>query len=340
LDGVLIIDKPVGPTSHDVVARVRRALRERRVGHTGTLDPAASGVLPLVVGRATRLARFLSASNKRYEAVVRLGFATDTGDAQGAPVGRTHDGSMPRRDEIDAALETCRGTFLQQPPVYSAKKIAGHRSYRLARAAARSVQRHAANAQNPEARTQHAAPAPVTVHVGALSIISVDADRVTLDVSCSAGFYVRALARDLGDRLGTGGHLAELRRTRSGDYGLADAIALDIVERDRESAATAFIPLARLLPQLSWVVLTPQGVTHAHHGRELAPPDLMSRGGSSQTIDGSVSVDEGSVSSGVEGSVLSGVDGWIRLLDSAGRLVGLARARGASGLLHPAVVLM
>src|SRR5262252_88967 len=134
MDGLLIIDKPAGPTSHDVVARMRRALGERRIGHTGTLDPAATGVLPLVVGRATRLARFVGASSKSYEAVVRLGVATDTADAAGLPIGPPHDGPLPSRDAIDRALSEFRGTFLQRPPAYSAKKVAGTRSYALARA--------------------------------------------------------------------------------------------------------------------------------------------------------------------------------------------------------------
>src|SRR5580765_2735068 len=134
MDGLLVIDKPPGPTSHDVVAIMRRVLGERRIGHTGTLDPAASGVLPLVLGRATRLARFLSASEKRYEAVVRFGVATDTYDAEGTPVGTVRRGVTPPRDEIEASLKGLRGTIVQQPPAYSAKKIAGRRSYDLARA--------------------------------------------------------------------------------------------------------------------------------------------------------------------------------------------------------------
>src|SRR5262249_9502344 len=129
--------KPSGPTSHDVVARVRRALRERRVGHTGTLDPAATGVLPLVVGRATRLAQFLSGSDKSYEAVIRFGFSTDTGDAQGRAVGVQRAIESPTREAIDAALDSFRGTFRQQPPAFSAKKIDGKRSHKLARARAR-----------------------------------------------------------------------------------------------------------------------------------------------------------------------------------------------------------
>src|SRR5437660_818196 len=121
MDGLLVIDKPAGPTSHEVVARIRRVLGERRIGHTGTLDPAATGVLPLVVGRATRLAQFLNASDKAYDAVIRLGVATDTGDAQGTPVGRQAHGDWPSRDTIERALATFRGTHLQQPPAFSAK---------------------------------------------------------------------------------------------------------------------------------------------------------------------------------------------------------------------------
>src|SRR3954468_14870055 len=134
MDGLLVVDKPAGPTSHDVVARARRALGERRIGHTGTLDPGATGVLPRVRGRATRLARFLSASDKTYEATLRLGFATDSGDSAGQPIGTSYEGPWPTRDDIDAALEAFRGTFIQQPPALSAKRIGGERSHRLARA--------------------------------------------------------------------------------------------------------------------------------------------------------------------------------------------------------------
>src|SRR5947207_14104006 len=123
MDGLLLVDKPSGPTSHDVVERMRIALGERRIGHTGTLDPAATGVLPLVLGRATRLARFLSARDKSYEATIRLGVATDTYDGRGEPVGLRYDGAWPARGEIAAALERFRGTFEQQPPAFSAKKI-------------------------------------------------------------------------------------------------------------------------------------------------------------------------------------------------------------------------
>jgi tRNA pseudouridine(55) synthase len=183
MDGLLVIDKPIGPTSHDVVARVRRALGERRIGHTGTLDPLASGVLPLVIGRATRLARFLSGEHKRYHAAIRLGWATDSGDADGETIGPKYEGVMPSRADIDRALDAFRGAFVQQPPRLSAKKIQGVRSHRLARGAA------GLTAPLPE---------PVPVSTEQITIVEVDGDRVEVDVICSAGFYVRALADDLG----------------------------------------------------------------------------------------------------------------------------------------------
>src|SRR5439155_13862811 len=170
MDGLLIIDKPSGPTSHDVVARVRRALREPRVGHTGTLDPAATGVLLLVLGRATRLARFLSASDKSYEAVVRLGFATDTLDAHGRTTGPVSQASLPSREAIDAALDAFRGTFLQQPPAFSAKKIDGTRSHKLARARIRAADARLKPSRSEDAQlcppaspALPALPAPVSV---------------------------------------------------------------------------------------------------------------------------------------------------------------------------------
>ena len=219
MDGLLVVDKPSGLTSHDVVVRVRRALGERRIGHTGTLDPAATGVLPLVLGRATRLARFLSASDKSYDAVVRLGVATDTDDAEGTPAGPSYQGPMPSREAIDRALDRFRGIFLQQPPAYSAKKIEGQRSYRLARTASRTLRgsqrsftgagappgvpplartdadaspktaRHATPAREPRWGPRHGhrrSPDPVTVTTHQIDLVSVDENTVTLHVVCSA----------------------------------------------------------------------------------------------------------------------------------------------------------
>jgi len=307
MDGLLVIDKPAGPTSHDVVARVRRLLRERRIGHTGTLDPAATGVLALVLGKATRLAQFLSGSDKSYEAVIRLGFSTDTGDAQGRSTGVPVTAGLPSGDAIDAALDTFRGTFLQQPPAFSAKKVDGKRSHKLARARAR------AELDPPD---PPGLPDPVSVTAYAIEIVSTDGDRVTLRVDCSAGFYIRSLAHDLGERLGVGAHLAGLRRTRSGTLTLADAMDLEMAERQPDLAARRVIPLAGMLPGLAPVVLTAEGVRKAIHGRELGPRDCASGFGIP---------DAGLV---------------YRLLDPAGDLVAIGRPSAARGFLHPSVVLV
>ena len=219
MDGVLVVDKPRGPTSHDVVDRARRALRERRIGHTGTLDPFATGVLPLCVGRATRLARFLSGGDKVYRASVRLGFATTTDDLTGEPLADARAVSVSRM-ALEDAIPAFVGTFDQVPPAFSARHVGGRRLYELAR------QGEAA----PRAAT------PVTVH--ALDLVSRDADRLELEVRCSAGTYVRAIARDLGERLGTGGHLVALRRTRSGGFDLSRAVPGDALDASARRASS------------------------------------------------------------------------------------------------------
>jgi tRNA pseudouridine55 synthase len=317
MDGILVIDKPAGPTSHDVVARVRRALGERRIGHTGTLDPAATGVLALVLGRATRLAQFLTGSDKSYEAVVQFGFATDTADAQGRAIGAVIAGPVPSRVAIDRALDAFRGTFLQQPPAFSAKKIGGKRSHKLARARIRDGRLTPSRSDDPREPLRSDPPdlpdlparASVTAHL--IDIVSLGADTVTLRVDCSAGFYVRSLAHDLGERLAVGAHLVALRRTRAGDFTLAHALALDAVERDAAATAAAVMPMADVLPRLPAITLTAEGVRRAINGCELRPRD----------------------------SVTPLVAPLARLLDPAGRLVGIGRLRTASGLLHPSVIL-
>ncbi len=303
MDGLLVIDKPVGPTSHDVVARMRRVLAERRIGHTGTLDPAASGVLPLVLGRATRLARFLSAGDKRYEAVVRFGVATDTYDAEGTPIGAVRTGGTPARQEIESALTPFRGTFIQQPPPYSAKKIAGRRSYEMARAA---------SADNAEP----AFPAPVTVTVRQLQITRIEDDDVTLDVECSAGFYVRSLAHDIGRVLGVGAHLAALRRTLSAGLSLDDSMPLEFAERSREDAQAAVVPIDSMLPWLKSVTLTDEGVLRAVHGRNIGRSEVLA-----------------------EAPAQTAITTAVRLVDELGRLVAIGEPSSVAGVLHPAVVL-
>lgn len=334
LDGVLVVDKPVGPTSHDVVARVRRILGEPRIGHTGTLDPMASGVLPLVLGRATRLVRFLTADDKRYEATVRFGFSTDTYDAQGQPASPRYEGAMPSRDAIERALAVFRGTFLQQPPAFSAKKIDGRRSYRLARARARAI----ADASVPAADAVPAVPtlppapapsapavlpAPGRVTATSIEISSIDGEFVRLRITCSAGFYVRSLAHDLGAALGVGAHLTALARTAASGWTLADAVPLAAIEEGVvgvERARAAVIPLRNMLPDVVGLALTSDGVRRAVSGCNLGPSDIAgefppARGESTGTPR-------------------------VKLLDPAGNLVGIAEPVASSALLHPVVVLM
>ncbi|HEX4347983.1 MAG TPA: tRNA pseudouridine(55) synthase TruB [Vicinamibacterales bacterium] len=308
MDGLLIVDKPRGPTSHDVVARMRRALGERRIGHTGTLDPMASGVLPLVLGRATRLAQFLSGSDKHYDAIITLGVETDTYDALGTPIGAPYEGPFPDRTAVDRALDQFRGAFLQQPPAYSAKKIAGVRSYKLAR-----TRRSEAEAHPGAGGAEADLPVPVSVTTHAIDLVAVSGATVTLSVSCSAGFYVRSLAHDLGRALGAGGCLSALRRTGSGAATLAQAVPLDEAERDTDTAIRSIVPMRALLVDLPCAVLTGEGRSHALHGRELSDTDFVSQAPREPRI---------------------------RLLDQAGELVGIAGAGRAPGLLHPSVILM
>jgi tRNA pseudouridine55 synthase len=302
MDGLLVVDKPAGPTSHDVVARMRRLLKERAIGHTGTLDPMATGVLVLVLGRATRLAKFMSASDKGYEAAITLGISTDTYDADGDPVGPRNGGPLPGREAIERALDAFRGAFVQTPPAFSAKKINGVRSYKLARA-----DRSGDSEERP-------APAPVSVRTTAIELLSLQDELLTLRVDCSAGFYVRSLAHDLGVRLGTGAHLSALRRIRSGEFTLAGATSLDAVEHDPDEAAGFVIPMGGLLTGFPSVVLTSDGVLRASHGRDLGPSDFDQRA--------------------------AVVHSHVRLLDAAGGLVGIAEPATAPGLLHPSIVLV
>jgi tRNA pseudouridine55 synthase len=302
VDGVLVVDKPRGPTSHDVVDRVRRVLRERRAGHTGTLDPFATGVLPVCVGRATRLARFLTAGEKVYRASVRLGFATTTDDLTGEPLGPTQAVRLVR-SEIEAAVASLVGTYDQVPPAFSARRVAGRRLYELA-------------------RRGEAAPRTATaVTVHALDLLAVEDDRLEIEVRCSAGTYVRALARDLGDRLGPGGHLVALRRTRSGSFDLAHAVPGDALDA---SASAALLPLSALLPEVPAVRVDERGRALVSHGRDLGPEAL-------------------------EDAFPPPAVPLVRVLDASGDLLALAVPRtfepGDSGLprlatLHPDVVLL
>ncbi|HLL99919.1 MAG TPA: tRNA pseudouridine(55) synthase TruB, partial [Pyrinomonadaceae bacterium] len=233
MDGILIIDKPAGITSHDVVARCRRILKTKRVGHTGTLDPFATGVVVILVGRATRLAQFLDKDRKEYEAVVRLGFETETGDGTGELRITNYELREVSDEEFENVLKDFRGEIEQTPPMYSAKKVAGKKLYELARKGVeierkavkitiyelelmKSGQRSAVSGQ-PENQDRNLRPE------SEISNFKFQTEDRTIRVSCSAGTYIRTLAEDIGRRLETGAHLAELRRTRAGKFDLSQA---------------------------------------------------------------------------------------------------------------------
>jgi tRNA pseudouridine55 synthase len=260
LEGVLVIDKTEGPTSHDVVTFARRALGVSRIGHTGTLDPMATGVLPLVIGRATRLAQFLTASDKTYEATIAFGRTTDTYDASGR-VTSTSD-RRPVRDDLESALRRFQGTFEQTPPAYSAKNIDGERSYELARKGKTAV------AQRPKA-------VPVTVKH--LEILAFDGDTAQLAMQVTAGFYVRSLSHDVGEAVGCGAVLTALRRTRSGEFGLEPAVPLvELLQGSREALGARLVPLNGLLTDLPSVTLQgPANLERLKNGVEMAPSDLV-----------------------------------------------------------------
>lgn len=317
MDGLLIINKPPGLTSHDVVARVRRLLKERRVGHTGTLDPFATGVLVVLVGRATRLAQFLSGAVKEYEAIVRFGYATDTGDVTGArlePLDAQNEASqsvhMWSADEIEAALANLRGEIEQVPPMYSAKKIQGQKLYELARRGV-EVERAAVRVTIYELE--------VLQHDGALLQHNEDG---TIDLSirvvCSAGTYIRTLAETIGEQLGTRAHVAALKRTRAGDFRVESAISLDDLKIKAEAGAgdgekiDSLLPFDAALSGMPFVHLTADEAQRSLHGMALR-------------------VDEGMA------------DGWrtndpIRMRDAEGRLIAIGFYDAASRSLRPRVV--
>jgi tRNA pseudouridine55 synthase len=252
VDGVLVLDKPQGLTSHDVVATARRALGQTRIGHTGTLDPLATGVLPLAIGRATRLVRFLTASDKDYEATIRFGATTDSYDATGTETGRTD--RVPTRGGVLTAIEALTGDYLQVPPAFSAKKIEGRRAYRLARLG------------------QPVTLTPVPVRVSRCDLLDLADGAARVSLTCSAGFYVRSFAHALGELTGTGAYLDALRRTRSGEFGLDIAISMDRLQ-DASGPRDSLIALEGLLAGYPTVTVTDQGRSHVSHGRELSPDD-------------------------------------------------------------------
>ena len=266
MDGILVIDKPAGWTSHDVVARARRLLREKRVGHTGTLDPFATGVLVLLVGRATRLAQFLAGAEKEYEAVVRLGYKTETGDLTGARLGELDACRDWQRPELESALQSLRGEIDQVPPMYSAKKIQGQKLYELAR-----------RGEEVERRPVRVVVREFEFGFPGREVMSRNADG-TCDlparVVCSAGTYVRVLAESLGEQLGVGAHLAELRRTRAGAFRVAESVTLERLQESAEAGRAGELLLAMnaALPSMPAAHLTDADERRVMHGAEVRAP--------------------------------------------------------------------
>lgn len=248
--GYVVIDKPAQWTSHDVVARVRRIVGERRVGHAGTLDPAAVGVLPLAVGLATRTVEYLSNATKAYRAWIRFGMTTDSADGDGEVTSRS-DPSGLTLATIEEVLEPFRGEISQRPPMHSAIQVDGKRLYELAR-------------KGMEIDVQ---PREITIHD--LQVVDWTSPDLCIDVECSKGTYIRALARDIGEAAGTGAYLSQLTRTRSGPFTLADALSLDDFERslrERGWESVSFPP-DHVLRDLDPLILRPDQVTDWGHGK-------------------------------------------------------------------------
>jgi tRNA pseudouridine55 synthase len=272
MDGLLVIDKPAGITSHDVVARVRRILRTKRVGHTGTLDPFATGVMVVVVGRATRLAQFLDKDEKEYEATVRFGFETDTGDATGSPKSKVQSPKSVSFAEVESVLPRFRGEIEQIPPMYSAKKVDGKKLYESARKGI-EVARKAQLVRIADLR----ASVPPAVAGG----LSQGIDDVVLHVTCSAGTYIRTLAEDIGRALGIGAHLTDLRRTRSGRFTIDDSLTLDQLS-GMDKASIALLPIERAVEHLQEFKLWPERLGATQNGMSTRVVDAEFRDG--QTV--------------------------------------------------------
>lgn len=257
--GILVVDKPIGPTSHQIVSIVRRGTGIRKVGHAGTLDPRASGVLVLCLGQATRLSEYLSTSEKRYLAVIRFGASTRTYDSEGDILQET--GNAPKRKDIEEALSEFRGEISQVPPPYSAIKVQGKRAYQLSR-----------EGKPPELNARK-----VIIHE--LKLLSYKKPDLTLEIECSAGTYIRSIAHDLGEMLSTGAHLAELKRIKAGPFTIDDAIPLPKLEVGLmvDKWERYVIPAADALPDFPVVKISQKNLDLIRHGHSI-PAELSSSG--------------------------------------------------------------
>jgi tRNA pseudouridine55 synthase len=260
MDGVIVVDKPEGWTSHDVVGKARHIVGTRRVGHLGTLDPIATGVLPLVIGRATRLSQFYTRSDKIYEGTIRFGWSTDTYDREGVPDGPKIEVAVDPA-ELERHLEAFRGEFLQTPPLVSAKKVDGRRAYELARKAV-AVELE-----------------PVRVEIYELLLLEVNGPDARIRAHCSGGTYLRSLAHDLGVSLGCGAHLTELRRLASGEFELEHARTIPQLESlaAEERLVDALVPLSRMIPGFPSVYVDEVVAAQIRHGRDFPASPFRSQ---------------------------------------------------------------
>lgn len=260
MDGVIVVDKPAGWTSHDAVNKLRRLAGTKKVGHLGTLDPAATGVLPLIIGRATRLAQFYASSDKVYDAVVHFGWATDTYDRDGQIVGPQTEVELdPAR--VEELLGRFRGKIRQMPPPISAKKIGGTPAYKLAR------------------RNLPVELKPVEVTVYSIELVSCEGAEARIQVHCSAGTYLRSIAHDLGQAYGCGAYLKSLVRTRAAHFTLEQARSIEELERlAREGRLEeALIPAAQLLPELPSEIVDALTAGQIRQGRDFRASPFRAR---------------------------------------------------------------
>ncbi|MGO8986249.1 MAG: tRNA pseudouridine(55) synthase TruB [Terriglobales bacterium] len=257
MNGVVVIDKPGGLTSHDVVNRVRRILGQRSVGHLGTLDPLATGVLPIVLGNLTRLAQFYAHSEKTYEGAIRFGFSTDTYDADGEPTTSPKEVNFDC-DVLREAVAQFQGSIEQMPPPFSAKKVAGVPAYKLAR------------------KKQEVALSPVQVEIKEFGILEATGDRATFRARVSSGTYIRSVAHELGRKLGCGAHLASLRRTAVAEFTIEAAHSLEVLEAAMQqgSAALLFVHSRKLVPQFPCVTANEESAARIRSGRSVNLPEM------------------------------------------------------------------
>lgn len=302
--GMLVVDKPAGCTSHDVVLKVRERL-DCRAGHTGTLDPRATGVLLVCVDAATRLTRFLQQRDKVYDATVRLGWATDSYDGDGEALAEpVKPPSLDRATVVDK-LAPFLGQVDQVPPVYSAKKVRGQPSYRRVR------------------RGETVVHEPVKVHIYSIDVTSVDDERVGLRVHCGSGTYVRTLAHDLGQAIGCPSHLETLRRVRVGEFGLEGAVSWeDLLEAPAESLAERVVGAGQMLPEWPEVVIGKAGTAVLHNGGVIEPSVILERapGCGGATVTG------------------TGKHAWVRVLAEDRHMLAAAEVL-PGGILQPRIVL-